>query len=211
MSGKLRGTFVLPGTGEWPSGGFRIDFAHASYLARRGHAVSVVHPGRLAVNPTGLDHLKNIVRYGLRKLDGRYTPDKWLRTDPNVRLLCVPSLSERFLPDADVVIATAWETAEWVNRYSRSKGRGFYLIQHLETWNGPEERVYATWKSPLQKIVPSKWLAEIARGLGETAICIPYGLDVDTFQRVTPLEERRPNQLMMLYHNAEWKGCEEGL
>ena len=28
---------------------------------------------------------------------------------------------------------------------------------------------------------------------------------------VTPYEERRPNQLMMLYHNAEWKGCEEGL
>jgi glycosyltransferase involved in cell wall biosynthesis len=98
-----------------------------------------------------------------------------------------------------------------VSQYSRSKGRGFYFIQHLETWNGPEERVYATWKAPLQKIVPSKWLAEIARGLGETAIYIPYGLDVDAFQITTPYEERRANQLMMLYHNAMWKGCDDGL
>jgi glycosyltransferase involved in cell wall biosynthesis len=211
MSGKLRITFVLPRTGEWPSGGLRIAYEHASYLARRGHAVSVVHPGRLAVDPTGVDHLKNVVRYVLRKLDGRYTPDKWLETDTNVRLLCVPSLSERFLPDADVVIATAWETAEWVSRYSRSKGRGFYFIQHVETWNGPEERVYATWKSPLQKIVIAKWLAEVARNLGERAIYIPNGLDIDGFPIVTPPEERRADQLMMLYHMAEWKGSEDGL
>lgn len=211
MSRKLRVTFVLPRTGEWPAGGLRIVYEHANYLSRRGHVVSVVHPGRLRINPTRLDHVKNAVRYALRRVDGRYTPDSWLKMDPKVRLLCVPSLSERFLPDGDVVIATAWETAEWVSQYSRTKGRGFYFIQHLETWNGPEERVYATWKGPLQKIVPSKWLAEIARDLGETAIYIPYGMDVDAFQILTPSEERRPTQLMMLYHDLEWKGCEEGL
>ena len=70
---------------------------------------------------------------------------------------------------------------------------------------------YATWKAPLQKVVPSKWLAETARSLGEDAVVIPYGLDIENFQMVTPYEERRPNQLMMLYHNAEWKGCEEGI
>ena len=141
---------------------------------------------------------------------GATHPDPWLKTDPKVRLLCVPSLSERFVPDGDVVIATAWQTAEWVSQYSKAKGRGFYFIQALETWNGPEERVYATWKSPLKKIVPSKWLAEIARDMGESAIYIPYGLDLEAFRIVTPAEERRANQLTMLYHNGEWKGCAEG-
>jgi glycosyltransferase involved in cell wall biosynthesis len=98
-----------------------------------------------------------------------------------------------------------------VSKYSREKGRGFYFIQHLETWNGPQERVYSTWKTPLQKIVTSKWLSEIARGLGEAATYIPLGLDVEAFQIVTPAEERDGSQLMMLYHNAEWKGCKEGL
>jgi glycosyltransferase involved in cell wall biosynthesis len=211
MNNKLRINFVLPRTGEWPSGGLRIVYEHANHLARRGHDVTVVHPGRLVIDPTGVDQLKNGIRYFLRKMDGRYTPEPWLKMDPKVNFTLVPSLSERFLPAGDAVIATAWQTAEWVSQYSKSKGRGFYFIQHLETWNGPDERVYATWKAPLQKIVPSKWLAEVARDLGESAIYIPYGLDVDSFQMVIPREERSNNQLMMLYHNAAWKGCDDGL
>jgi glycosyltransferase involved in cell wall biosynthesis len=211
MSRKRRVTFVMPRTGEWASGGLRIVYEYANRLSRRGHIVSVVHPGRLTVNPTKLDHLGNAVRYVLRKLDGRYTPKTWMKVDPEVRLLCVPSLSERFVPDGDVVVATAWETAEWVSRYSASKGRRFYFIQHLETWNGPQERVFATWKAPMQKIVPSKWLVDIARGLGENAIYIPYGLDMDAFRIMTPSEDRPDNQLMMLYHTAKWKGCDDGL
>jgi glycosyltransferase involved in cell wall biosynthesis len=201
----------MPRTGEWAAGGLRIIYQYANYLSEQGHIVTVVHPGRLVVNPTLLDDLKSTVRYLLRKADGKYTPDSWMQMRPAVRLTCVPSLSERFIPDGDIVFATAWQTAEWVTNYSKSKGRGFYLIQHLETWNGPEERVLATWKTPLQKIVPSKWLAEIAQSLGESAIYIPYGLDMETFYLMTPSEERDANQLMMLYHESEWKGCDEGL
>jgi glycosyltransferase involved in cell wall biosynthesis len=210
MNHKLRVNFILPQTGEWPSGGQRIIYEYANGLSRRGHDVSVVHPGRLAINPTMLDHLKNAVRYALRKIDGRYTPASWLTMEPKVRLLCVPSLAERFVPDADVVVATAWQTAEPVSQYSKAKGLGFYFIQGLETWNGPEERVYATWKAPLRKIVPSKWLANIAGDIGESAIYIPNGLDLEAFRIETPAEQRRANQLTMLYHNGAWKGCRDG-
>lgn len=211
MSRKLRITVVAGRTSEWPGGGFRVVYEYANRLSRRGHVVTVVMPARLVINPSRLDHLKNAARYVQKKVSGSYTPETWIKVDPSVRLLCVPSLAERFLPDGDVVIATAWQTAEWVTQYSRAKGRGFYLIQHLETWDGPEDRVYATWKAPLQKVVVSKWLAEIARGLGESAVYIPNGLDIDGFPRVTPSEERPANQLMMLFHSAEWKGSEDGL
>ena len=211
MSCKLRVTFVLPRTGEWPSGGLRIVYEHANHLSRRGHCVTVVHPGRLVVDPTKMDHIKNGIRYILRTIDGRYTPDRWLEVDSKVKLSCVPSLSERYLPDGEAVIATAWQTAEWVSKYPRSKGRGFYYIQHLESWNGPPDRVFATWKVPLLKIVPSKWLGKIAQDLGESAIYIPHGMDVEAFGTDIPREDRRNCQLMMLYHTAEWKGCDDGL
>jgi glycosyltransferase involved in cell wall biosynthesis len=201
----------MPRTGEWAAGGLRIIYQYANHLSERGHDVTVVHPGRLVIDPTTLDRLKNTVRYILRKADGKYTPDTWMQMREEVHLTCVPSLSERHVPDGDIVFATAWQTAEWVTNYSKSKGRGFYLIQHLETWNGPQERVLATWKAPLQKVVPSKWLANMAHNLGESAIYIPYGLDMDKFYLVTPFEERDANQLMMLYHESEWKGCAEGL
>jgi glycosyltransferase involved in cell wall biosynthesis len=195
MSCSLRISFIMPRTGETPCGGFRTVYQYANHLSRRGHDVTVVHPGRRVDNPTRLDHLKNAVRYAQKKMIGHYSPDNWIKMEPNVRLTCVPSLSERYVPDGDIVFATSWQTAEWVSHYSKAKGCGFYYIQHLETWHGPEERVYATWKAPLQKVVPSKWLKEVALELGQTAFYIPYGLD----------------QLMMLYHESEWKGCEEGL
>ena len=211
MSCSLRISFAMPRTGETPCGGFRTVYQYANNLSRRGHDVTVIHPGRLVINPTKLDHLKNAVRYTQKKITGHYSPDNWIKMEPNVHLTCVPSLSERYVPDGDIVFATHWRTAEWVSHYSKAKGRGFYYIQHLETWDGPAERVYATWRANLQKVVPSMWLKEVARGLGQTACYIPYGLDMDRFQIVTRSEERKANQLMMLYHESEWKGCEEGL
>jgi glycosyltransferase involved in cell wall biosynthesis len=211
MSLTRRITFVMPRTGEWASGGMRIIYEHASRLARCGHQVTVVHPGRFVIDPKGVDHVKNAVRFLLRRVDGRFTPERWLKVDPRVTMICVPSLAERFIPDGDIVIATAWQTAECVRQYGPKKGERFYFIQHLETWNGPQDRVFATWKAPLQKIVPSRWLVEVARQHGERAIYIPHGLDVEAFRIETPRDERVPGQLMMLYHNADWKGCPDGL
>lgn len=211
MSRSLRISFVMPRTGETPAGGFRTVYQYANHLSKRGHIVTVVHPARYVIDPTGMDHLKNAVRYVQKRMAGDYSPNNWIKMEPTVRITCVPSLSERYVPDGDIVFATSWQTAEWVSHYSKAKGCGFYYIQHLETWHGAAERVYATWKTHLHKVVPSKWLKEVAEELGQTAFYIPYGLDMDTFRVTTPSRERNPNQLMMLYHEMEWKGCKEGL
>jgi glycosyltransferase involved in cell wall biosynthesis len=42
---------------------------------------------------------------------------------------------ERLIPDADVIIATAWETAYAVNKFSEKKGEKFYFIQSYEIWD----------------------------------------------------------------------------
>ncbi len=44
-------------------------------------------------------------------------------------------LSERSIPDADVIVATAWETAQIVNEVNPKKGIKFYFIQHYEVWD----------------------------------------------------------------------------
>ncbi len=211
MSRSMRITFILPRPGHPPSGGLRVVYQYANHLSRKGHLVTVVSPPRPSIDARGLDHIKGAVRYLQLKVNGRYKPDSWLRMDPKVRLICAPSLSSRFIPDGDAVVATAWQTVEWVGRYPPSKGNRFYLIQHLETWNGPEERVLATWRAPLQKIVISRWLHGVAESLGQVALYIPNGLDTDQFSLVVPPRDRMPDHLMMLYHTAQWKGSEDGL
>ena len=204
-------TFVLPCEGTFPSGGPKVVYEYANALVRRGHRVAVVHPAFLNAEYTAIQYGKRAIRYAQRSIDRSYRPDAWFRVDPRVQLLWKPTLHPRHIPDADVIVATWWHTAEWVLSYPPSKGRKFYLLQSLETWGGPEDRVMATWRQPLQKIVIARWLEAIAEGMGEKSTYIPNGLDFNAFGVDISPQERNPNRVIMLYHRIELKGSADGL
>lgn len=208
----MRITFVLPFDGRNPVGGFRVVYEYASHLVKRGHDVSVVHPAGLYLGLQKNDRVvRNLLKYILFALTGKYLPHPWFRLDRRVRCLWIPSLKYWFVPNADVVVATAWETAEWVATYPENRGRKYYLLQHLEDWAGDRERVLRTWKLPLKKIVIAQWLLELAIQMGQKARYIPNGLDCETFGLDIPPESRQPHQLLMLHHEFKWKGVEDGL
>ena len=184
-------------------------YEYANYLSRRGHDVTVVHLA-LSCSDKGLrGSVVSMLRYLRRR--NSFKPTSWFPIDSSVRLLWVRSPSVQNIPDGDVIVATAWPTAEWVASYPASKGRQFYLIQHLETWTGSEQRVVATWKLPLTKIVIAKWLEIIATRLGESSVYIPNGIDFSKFIMRTPPEDRVSGRIMMLYHTLNWKGSADGL
>jgi glycosyltransferase involved in cell wall biosynthesis len=212
MTCKLRITFVLPPASPVPGGGFKVVYEYANHLSRKGHKVVVVHPvTKSACETHMLDNVKNGIHLLQLAIGKHSRPDRWFPLDPHVSLLFVPSLSEKWIPEGDVVIATGWRTAQWVSRYRAAKGMGFYLIQGLEIWEGPEEEVYATWKLPLKKLVIARWLEDVAKSQGEDAVYIPNGMSADEFQMDVAPEERDPKRIMMLYHEAQWKGTRDGL
>ena len=212
----MRITFILPFAGHRPVGGFKVVYEYANGLATRGHEVAVVHAPYLVPGETSiLRRVRQLGVYLVRKagVGGGYTPQKWFRIDPRVRLLWLPSLHCRWVPAGDVVVATAWETAEAVGAYPASKGRKFYLIQHQESMFAGVDvtRVMKTWTAPLAKIVIAQWLADIAAELGEQSTYIPNGLDFATFGLDVPITVRTPHRLIMLYHHHDWKGSHDGL
>ncbi|MCR2830912.1 glycosyltransferase family 4 protein [Acidithiobacillus ferrooxidans] len=204
-------TFILPGPGIQPVGGFKIVYEYANHLCARGHHVSIIHPAMLDHSSQLLVKSKKLARYVQRIIDKSYFPRKWFVIDPRIRMLWVPNLNEKFIPDADAVIATAWQTAEWVADYAAAKGRKYYLIQHYETWGGSEESVRRTWTLPLCKIVIARWLENVAKEIGENSFYIPNGLDFSSFGQDLPIDERNPRSIMMLYHEQAWKGSQDGI
>lgn len=204
-------TFLLTGPGDKPIGGFKVVYEYANGLVARGHQVSVVHPARARVDLPWLKRVEKSLRYLRRKLDGSYRADSWFRLDERVNVLWTPSLDPKYIPDADAVIATAWTTAEWAARYPASKGRRYYLLQHLETWAAGERRIMDTWRLPLHKIVIARWLQQVAEDMGEQATYIPNGLDFSAFGIDRPIEDREPASALMLYHKADWKGSADGI
>lgn len=206
----MKMVFVLPTSARFPVGGYKVVYEYANRLVERGHHITVVHPALLSKDATNWERSRKFLSY-FRYLNGDYKPSNWFQVKPQVEMLWVPSLKACHIPGADVVVATAWETAEWVADYPASKGEKYYLIQHKEDWSGPEQRVMATWKLPLRKIVIARWLSDLARDLGEEAAYIPNGLDFTAFAMDVPAEDREKNNIVMLYHELEWKGVRDGM
>jgi glycosyltransferase involved in cell wall biosynthesis len=208
----VRVTFVLPGYTSRPVGGFKVVYEYANRLTDRGHIVTVLHPRHLSPIHDPLQRLKDSAwPYKMRWLDGRLVP--WFPTRPAVRLRLVPDPRAIFVPKSDAVVATAWQTAGWVNEYPPSRGDKFYLIQHYETWSGSPQDVDATWRLPMRKLAIARWLCDVGRDLGvaDQITYVPNGIDFDQFRLIAPIEDRDPRRVLMLYHWSEWKGVEIGL
>jgi glycosyltransferase involved in cell wall biosynthesis len=112
---------------------------------------------------------------------------------------------------SDIIVATAWQTAEPVASLAADKGNKFYLIQHHEIWDGPEDEVNRTWRLPLRKIVIARWLQDLGTALGASNMRhIPNGVDLKRF-RVTNAPENRQMSILSLYHKAAFKGVPDAL
>ena len=205
-------TFVLPHAGL--SGGVRIVRNYASGLVKRGHQVTIVAT-LYPLQPTPTDRRKSIFSLaGLHLL--KATLDRWFREDhlDNFagRLLTPLTLNAASIPAADIIVATAWQTAEWVALYPPSKGKKFYFIQHHEIWHGAQEHVAATWKLPMTRIVISQWLKQLGEEQFGVTVEGPLFNPID--QQLFHPSNRPPNQRLrvgMLYHSYSWKGFADGL
>ena len=203
-------TFVLPDINL--GGGTRAIAAHAGNLSRRGHQVSVIAPPRK--DDTLRRRARDLLRGTRWLISGR---GEWAHFDnagltPRILKNARP-VTDGDVPDADVVIATWWETAEWVFRLSARKGAKVYFLQHFEGYLGqPVDRVSETWRLPFQKIACSQWLADLARDqYGDpNAVAAPNGVDHQLFH-AEPRGKQKVPTFGMLYSTNRAKGCDISL
>lgn len=211
----MRITFLLPMYPREPAGGFKIVYDYANALSRMGHKITIIHPSTLPNWGSGgtllLSWLKDRVK-NIRDIIS-HPEIGWHYIHEEVDLKFVNTPTKFSIPDADIVIATAWPTAEIVDELPASKGKKYYFIQSYEAWNAPQERVDRTWKLPLHKIVISKWLFEKGIELGiapNEMVYIPNAIDLTSHQAFLSIESREPH-FCMLYHPATIKGAKEGI
>lgn len=197
-------TFILPSAASKPVGGFKIIFEYANRLIKDNYQVNIVLPATLLWQERKIkEKIKGIIRYPYFKIKkSRYEPFSWFPLDKNIKILWVPTLEEKYIPNGDFVFATACETAEYVNRYTEIKGKKYYLIQSYENWSFTEERLVKTWKMNLQKIVISKYLSDKAKEIDEKSIYIENGLDFKNFY-IEGTQKKETNTIMMLFHENE--------
>lgn len=202
--------FVLPTSGRLPSGGHRVVYEYANRLARRGHTVEIAHfsnPQTARQSPGA--EARSIVRYIRDRYERGFAPAGWFQLDPAVRCTFHYNARRAQVRDPDVLVATAWETADFVSRHPAPACGRVYFIQSYETWSGAEADVVATWRYPMTRVVISRWLEDIATGMGLDAQYVPNGVDMALFRLTRPIEERPPNSILFQSMTRELKGSRD--
>lgn len=206
----MRITFVVASADL--AGGCRVVGIYARRLIDRGHDVLVVtrKPWR--------GGMRDRVRGALRGDPTRLLPRRHVS---HLELLDVPRhyvdrhrpILAQDVPDADVIVATWWETAEWIDAMPRRKGARAYLIQGYEAdlvEEGTRERVLRTWDLPFTRVVISSWLGRLVEErTGEAPILVPNSVDGAQFDAPPRGKQVRPT--LGLSFSSTWiKGFDIG-
>jgi glycosyltransferase involved in cell wall biosynthesis len=203
-------TFLTPADNL--TGGTRVIATYARLLQQRGHAVQVVSnaPDR----PTLRQRWQALHRGGgWSRRPATPTPAGHLaQAGVPHRVLERPRpITANDVPDADVVIATWWETAVWMHTLPAAKGRRVHLIQGHEVWTGGDvrQRVHAALRLPNRKIAISLALArEIEAELGDVRLSVvPNAVDLGLFD--APVRRRgQPPTVGFIYARTPIKGSD---
>jgi glycosyltransferase involved in cell wall biosynthesis len=203
----VRITFVIPFANL--SGGIKVVAIYAERLRRRGHQVVVVsQPWR---SPDWRSQIRTLLRER-RWLDRRPHPQSHfdgLAVDHRVIDRERP-LTNADLPDADVLVATWWRTAGWIDSIGPEKGVQSILIQGYEVLPGEANaELDAVWRLPLRKIVIARWLKRLAEErFGDPgAILVPNAVDRAQFYAPERTKQSRPT-LGFLYSASPFKGVD---
>ena len=206
-------SIVLPYTNQ--TGGIQVLATYAQHLQARDHRVALYAP----ILPYRFCD-KLLSTAGLRRWAGdlrlnliRRTNVPWKALAGTVPVRLVPWIDGRFLPSADVVIASAWPTAYSVAGLPERCGARVYFIQHHEIWSGPAAAVEGSYALPLQRIVIASWLEHLMIGRWNLPVLanITNGVDCDQF---SPAPVTRPADaaptVVMQYSSLAWKGMADG-
>ncbi len=191
------------------AGGVKIILGYADRLAKRGHNVTVICPENNEPNAGRRRILKGYLRSFTRNLK-RDRPH-WIPL--SARLKFVPSPDEKFIPDADIIVASAWQHSTYVSHYSGSKGKKIYLFQHYERlWSdGCNDVDVSSFNLPLKKVVTSSALQDLLKKKHNVeSVLVPVPVDLDDYYPARK-KYNEDKIICMHYHTAEYKGFNDGI
>lgn len=190
------------------AGGTRVVAIYAGELARRGHDVCLISPPPR--QPAFLEKFRSWAKGAGWPRAQAPLPSHLDELGLNHRVLETwRPITDQDVPDADIVIATWWETAEWVSRLSPEKGAKAYFIQHHEVFPYLPARSRDTYRLPLHKIVVAQWLKDImANEYGDHDVdLVPNSVDHSQFFAPVRRKQRVPTA-GFLYATAPFKGAD---
>ena len=197
--------FLLPHTRL--SGGVKALLEYANRLHKGDHDIRVFVPGK-KLKWYHLSSRWNARNRGLQTLPSK-TVD-WMDNALSIELL--PESGGHYLPDSDILVASAWQNAEFASQLPPQKGTLFYFVLHYESlWTRHKDLAKKTYDLSCQMLTCSTWLKNILlEEHDQTAEVLIIPVDREVFF----CNKKKWNvirRVAMLHHDYDWKGFWEGI
>ncbi|MBT5469863.1 MAG: hypothetical protein HOK41_04625, partial [Nitrospina sp.] len=179
------------------SGGNRALFEYANRLKKMGHTVRwfvLAKPARWY----RVDHWPRFLNKQVTVL----SPDviDWMDNQVSIELLSIND--ESLIPESDILLSTAWQTADFSASFPDSKGEKFYFVQHHESlWTRDKSKAQQTYHLPFRKMVISTWLKDILKEQYHQEVeALVTPVNQDVFFREEK-NEAAASRVCMLHHD----------
>lgn len=195
--------FLLTHATNKPSGGYRLTYEYANRLNNKGHDVSIIF-----FNDDTLKKYKcpRVIKFLYAEFKTVKYPH-WFSLEKEVKK--INGFGGHVPNNFDVVIATAVETVEPMEKYFASSKKG-YFIQGFETWDNSEEYVRKTYRKGFINIVVSNWLKRIVEEESKReAYWISNPIDMSEYPIIKSFESRERHSIGVLYNPVKCKGFED--
>lgn len=174
-------------------GGGRVTSLHAGYLKKAGHTVNVI------TLPQMKDDLRGFVSKVLRRPQNKrpYNAEFFLQQGIAPIHASHPNhVCPDDVPDADVTVATWWETGEWLMALPPEKGLKVHFIQGNEAtfpYLDPQ-RAGKVFRTSFPKITISNWLVEVLdKDYGQKNVSLVHnGVNLDQFSATDTATRKHP-------------------
>lgn len=203
---KIKVNIVVPSLVQ--GGGPRVIFSYANYLVEQGHDV-VVYVPILYVWPkmrNGKINWKTSVGNFLRgnKL-------KWF--DNKFKIKLIFKISDFYIRDSDIIMATAWQTAQSVYDLADSKGKKVYFIQGYEVNDEGTNKIEVedSYKLGMNMFTIANWLEELVSSVSEQKVKVIHNWTRDEEFIREEKQINNPRSIIMLGNTALHKGWSLGL
>ena len=189
------------------SGGNRALFEFANRLKTAGHEVRwfvLSKPIKwYRLDKKIIASMKRVITMPPETID-------WI--DNTIPIEILPINHPKYLPEADILVATAWQTADFAAKLPKEKGMLFYFVLHYESlWTRHKNRAVKTYDLSCEMITCSTWLKKtLIEKHDKKADVLVIPVDREVFY----CEQKKWNlipRVAMLHHDYDWKGYVEGI
>lgn len=197
--------FLLPMPTKKIVGGYKVVYEYANFLVANGNKVTLFYDSKKGKNSR---NLPQILVYLIRNYICKKEP-QWFNLSNKIEKVNLYRLEKKYFDDFDIVIATAADTAKFVD--SLNVDKKIYLIQDFESgWTLSKEELIETYNYDMTLVVVSKWLKDkISRHTKNKIFYIPNGIDRKIF--FDKYKKRNRHSVAMLYHKDFRKGSDIGI